>query len=144
MSFSRDALAEAKRQIDSTLRKLRKALETLSAREQPDRYRSQITLARRRIRAFEIAVSLVEREMEEQSTKEIDMRQYEYKFVEVSGKTGGSVEQAGDRFEECKRIIVQEAEAGWRLIQIVTPYNEKMGVCGTLGYQIIFEREANP
>ncbi len=45
------------------------------------------------------------------------MKKYEYKFVEVS------------------------AEGGWRLRQVVTPFNEKAGVYAAMGYQIIFERE---
>ena len=54
MDFSRDDLIEAKRQIDSTLHKLRKTIETLELRDQK-RYKSQITLAKRRVKAFEIA-----------------------------------------------------------------------------------------
>nr|WP_326213738.1 hypothetical protein [uncultured Oscillibacter sp.] len=62
MEFSREELTEAKRQIDSTLHKLRETVKTLWARENPERYKSQITLAERRIRAFELAVCLIERE----------------------------------------------------------------------------------
>ena len=61
MEFSREELTEAKRQIDSTLHKLRETVKTLRARENPERYRSQITLAERRIQAFELAVCLIER-----------------------------------------------------------------------------------
>lgn len=68
------------------------------------------------------------------------MKKYEYKFVEVSSR-GGLKTKAGDVFEECKEIILAEAENGWRLKQIVTPFNEKMGAYSALGYQIIFERE---
>lgn len=68
------------------------------------------------------------------------MSKYEYKFVEVQGN-GGLKVKPGDTFEECKVIIYTEAENGWRLKQIVTPYNEKTGVYGALGYQIIFEKE---
>ena len=39
---------EAKRQIDSTLHKLRETVKTLEKKETPSRYKSQITLARRR------------------------------------------------------------------------------------------------
>ncbi|TDL82423.1 hypothetical protein [Peribacillus frigoritolerans] len=56
-------LVEAKRQIDSTLNKLRETVKTLEAKENPNRYKSQITLARRRIEAFEISVFLIEREI---------------------------------------------------------------------------------
>lgn len=63
MDFSKEELAEAKRQIDSTLHKLRETLKALEGKECPKRYRSQITLAERRIRAFEIAVGLIEEEL---------------------------------------------------------------------------------
>ena len=62
MEYSRDDLVEAKRQISSTLHKLREAIKTLQAKENPARYRSQITLAERRVRAFELANALIERE----------------------------------------------------------------------------------
>lgn len=67
------------------------------------------------------------------------MRKYEYKFVEVSAKTFHI--KAGGIFEKCKEIVAEEAANGWRLKQIMTPYNEKMGVYGASGYQIIFEKE---
>jgi len=60
MEFSRDDLIEAKRQIDSTVHKLRETLKTLQAKDQPERYKSQITLAARRMKAFEIANALIE------------------------------------------------------------------------------------
>lgn len=65
---------------------------------------------------------------------------YTYKFVGVPSQTGRRV-RPGDTFEECKKIIVQEAEQGWRLKQVITPYNEKLGVYCAAGYQIIFEKE---
>ena len=37
MEFSREELAEARRQIDSTLHKLRETVKTLRARENPER-----------------------------------------------------------------------------------------------------------
>lgn len=55
MEFTRDDLAEAKRQIDSTLHKLKETIKTFESKENAERYRSQITLAKRRIKAFEIA-----------------------------------------------------------------------------------------
>lgn len=64
MEISKTELAEAKRQIDSTLHKLRETVKTLEAKENPARYKSQITLAKRRIEAFGLAVVLIEREME--------------------------------------------------------------------------------
>ncbi len=64
MDYRREDLTEAKRQIDSTLHKLRETVKTLEAKEKPDRYKSQITLAKRRIAAFEIAIYLIEKELE--------------------------------------------------------------------------------
>lgn len=64
MRYTDDQLTEAKRQIDSTLHKLRENLKTLEGRENPSRYKSQITLARRRIEAFGIAVDLIEKELD--------------------------------------------------------------------------------
>ncbi|TGB03716.1 hypothetical protein [Halobacillus salinus] len=63
MDKSISDLMEAKRQIDSTLHKLRETIKTFEAKENPDRYKSQITLAKRRIKAFEISVDLIEREI---------------------------------------------------------------------------------
>lgn len=64
MDYKREDLTEAKRQIESTLHKLRETVKTLEAKEKPDRYKSQITLAKRRIAAFEIAIYLIEKELE--------------------------------------------------------------------------------
>ena len=63
MEFSRDDLNEAKRQIDSTLHKLRETIKTFESKEILGRYKSQITLARRRVKAFEIANYLIENEL---------------------------------------------------------------------------------
>lgn len=63
MEFSKDDLKEAKRQIDSTLHKLREVVKTFEAKENLERYKSQITLAKRRITAFEIANWLIEEEL---------------------------------------------------------------------------------
>ena len=63
MGFSKEELTEAGRQIDSTLHKLRETVKTLRGKENPERYKSQITLAKRRIKAFEIAAALIEREL---------------------------------------------------------------------------------
>ena len=62
MDFDKEELTEAKRQIDSILHKLRETVHALEAKENPQRYRSQVTLARRRIAALEIASALIERE----------------------------------------------------------------------------------
>jgi len=64
MEYTKEELQEAKRQIDSTLHKLRATILTLQGKENPARYKSQITLAQRRVKAFEIAVALIEKELE--------------------------------------------------------------------------------
>lgn len=64
MEFTKDDLVEAKRQIDSTLHKLRETIKTLESKGNVDRYKSQITLAKRRVDAFEIADQLIENEIE--------------------------------------------------------------------------------
>ncbi len=64
MPYTSEQLSEAKRQIDSTLHKLREVVKTLEAKEDPDRYKSQITLARRRIQAFTIAGDLIRQELD--------------------------------------------------------------------------------
>ncbi len=66
MDFSREDLAEAKRQIDSTLHKLRETIKTFESKENAERYKSQITLAKRRVKAFEIANGLIENELEKE------------------------------------------------------------------------------
>lgn len=63
MEYTKDDLIEARRQIDSTLHKLRETVKTFEAKENAARYKSQITLAKRRITAFEIAVELIEKEI---------------------------------------------------------------------------------
>ena len=57
--YKNEELIEAKKQIDSALHKTREVLKTFMAKENPNRYKSQITLAKRRIAAFEISVSLI-------------------------------------------------------------------------------------
>ena len=59
MEYTREDLLEAKRQIDSTLHKLRETAKTLEAKENPGRLKSQITLAQRRIAAFGLANELI-------------------------------------------------------------------------------------
>ena len=62
--YTQEELNEAKRQIDSTLHKLREVVQTLESKNEPARYKSQITLAKRRIQAFTIANELIERELD--------------------------------------------------------------------------------
>lgn len=63
MEYSKDDLIEAKRQIDSTLHKLKETVKTLELKENVSRLKSQITLAKRRIKAFEIANYFLENEI---------------------------------------------------------------------------------
>ena len=63
MEFSRDDLNEAKRQIDSTLHKLRETIKTFESKENQGRYKSQITLARRRVKPFEIGNNSIENKL---------------------------------------------------------------------------------
>ncbi len=64
MEYTREQLAEASRQIESTLHKLRETVKTLQGKENPARYKSQITLANRRIEAFTLANELIRRELQ--------------------------------------------------------------------------------
>lgn len=64
MEYTKEELLEAKRQINSTLHKLQETVKTLEGKENPQRYKSQITLAKRRVNAFEIANGLIEKELE--------------------------------------------------------------------------------
>lgn len=65
MTYEKEELVEAKRQIDSILQKLKEAINTLESKEKPERYKSQITLAKRRVKALEIANYYIENEIEQ-------------------------------------------------------------------------------
>jgi len=67
MDYTKEELTEAARQIDSTLHKLRAVVGTLKAKPQPERYKSQLTLARRRVRAFELANGLIAEKLREEA-----------------------------------------------------------------------------
>ena len=71
MNFTENELKEAKRQIDSTLHKLRETIKTLEAKKNAQCCKSQLTLARRRIDAFELAYDLIEKELEAVCKNEI-------------------------------------------------------------------------
>ncbi|BDZ32019.1 hypothetical protein RA086_12315 [Lactiplantibacillus sp. WILCCON 0030] len=58
-------LLEAKRQIDSTLHKIREVEKTFEAKDDPSRYKSQLTFAKRRLKAFSIANQLIEEKLAE-------------------------------------------------------------------------------
>ena len=64
MEYTKEELLEAKRQIGSTLHKLRATTVTLQGKENPARFKSQITLAQRRVKAFELAVEIKKKELE--------------------------------------------------------------------------------
>lgn len=64
MPYTREQLKEALRQIDSTLHKLHEVVRTFENKPDPGRYKSQLTLARRRIEAFSLAADLVRRELD--------------------------------------------------------------------------------
>ena len=69
MEYTPEELREAKRQIDSTVHKLRETIRTLQEKEKPERFKSQITLAERRVKAFEIANDLIEKEISNREKK---------------------------------------------------------------------------
>ncbi len=64
MEYTEEDLIEAKRQIDSILHKLQETIITFESKENPKKYKSQITLAKRRIKAFEIANYFIGNEIE--------------------------------------------------------------------------------
>ena len=63
MKYTIDELNRGQRQIDSTLHKLRETVKTFESKDNSERYKSQITLAKRRIKAFEIANYFIENEI---------------------------------------------------------------------------------
>ncbi|MGI6215738.1 MAG: hypothetical protein ACOYIT_07700 [Christensenellales bacterium] len=60
MKYNKQDLLEAKRQINSIVHKLNSALETMQGKENPERLKPQITLAKRRIKALNIAEQLID------------------------------------------------------------------------------------
>lgn len=64
MDYTSSDLLEAKRQIDSTIHKLKETVKTLESKDHLERYKSQITLAERRIQAFSLANQLIEKELD--------------------------------------------------------------------------------
>ncbi|MCI7135978.1 MAG: hypothetical protein SPI09_02905 [Candidatus Limivicinus sp.] len=69
MEYTKEELIEAKRQIDSTLHKLREVIKTFESKENPARYKSQITLAKRRVQAFEIANYFIIKQIESDNSR---------------------------------------------------------------------------
>lgn len=66
------------------------------------------------------------------------MARYEYKFIEIPRS---KMFEKQDDFEKCKEVIASEAQNGWRLKQVVVPYQEKSGTYFSKGYEVILERE---
>lgn len=56
------------------------------------------------------------------------IKKYEYKFIKVERQA-----QKEATFKECKLIIVQKADHGWRLTQVVTDFNEKLSISSACG-----------
>lgn len=67
MQHTEEELREARRQIESTLHKLLETLTTLEAKPNADRLKPQITLTKRRIAAFAIAVELIDEKLSEKN-----------------------------------------------------------------------------
>lgn len=61
--YTAEELTEARRQLSSVLHKTREVVKTLQAKEDPGRYKSQITLARRRAEAFALAIDLIDEKL---------------------------------------------------------------------------------
>lgn len=68
MDYSQEELVEALRQIDSIVHKLNETIKTLNAKENPSKYKSQITLATRRVAALEVSSSLIKNELGQQKS----------------------------------------------------------------------------
>ena len=63
MEITQERLLEAKRQITSIQHKLGETRKPLEAKEEPRRYRPQITLSKGRLDAVELALQLNDREL---------------------------------------------------------------------------------
>lgn len=63
MIYTNENYQEAERQLASILHKLKETVKTLEAKEFPQRYQSQITLAKRRIDAIELSLYLIDNEI---------------------------------------------------------------------------------
>ena len=81
MDHTKEELLEAGRQIGSTLHKLKEVVKTLEAKPEPSRYKSQLTLAKRRVAAFTLALELVERELKDAENGK-EKTKYEHQKVE--------------------------------------------------------------
>lgn len=61
--YTTEELTEARRQLSSVLHKTKEVAKTLQAKENSGRYKSQITLARRRAAAFALAIALIDEKL---------------------------------------------------------------------------------
>ncbi len=68
MEPTQEELLEAKWQIDSTIHKLKESVKSMEGKENAAKLKSQITLAKRRVKAFEIANYLIEKELDTEET----------------------------------------------------------------------------
>ena len=60
MDYTKEELQQAHWQIASTVHKLRETVKTLETKAHPQRYTSQIKLAKRRIQAIALSNSLIQ------------------------------------------------------------------------------------
>jgi len=63
MIYTKEELYEAKRQISSVISKTEGVIKTFEGKPNPSRYKSQITLAKRRLAAFNIANHLIDEQL---------------------------------------------------------------------------------
>ncbi len=99
MGYTKDDLEEARRQLDSLLHKLRETVKTLAGKENAERYRSQITLAQRRIKALELAGQLIEKE---RAHWEDPCRPGSCASAGANGETGDTVEVRRNEEQEVR------------------------------------------
>lgn len=88
MGYTKDDLTEAKRQIDSTLHKLREMINTSESKKDTKRCKSQLTLAKRRVKAFEVANWLIEKELAKPGYLETEKSQGDILVISGSPGTG--------------------------------------------------------
>ena len=68
MEYTKEELLEAKRQIASPVHTLVEVVKSLEGTEDPDRYKSQLPLARRWVAAFTLAEGLIRDRLDRQET----------------------------------------------------------------------------
>ena len=120
MNRTRDELAEAKRQIESTVGKLRKALESMRDKRDGRRREAQITLAERRIRAFELAAELIGEALEKGGREASDGDGREREEMVRTARL--RIHPLSD--EEMERMVAAERDAGLK-----QAYGEMLAGC---------------